>query len=140
MIAPHNAGMLFLNGKHLHFCKRVLILAFILGSNGLQAQVSGLWDANGVTGTSGYVNKGNGVIELIDAVLNGCQGGAVHETSVTYDPSTNFSKCYQVFFGCPAPGNDNIGGPDIKGDGLAFCFWKNSATFNENNGVYGSCL
>ena len=58
----------------------------------------------------------------------------VHETTSAYDPALGaaFNKCYQVFFGCP--GADNIGS-DTNGDGMTFSFWKNSATYNINNGA-----
>jgi len=97
--------------------------------------VSGGWDAGAVTSSTantGYSNHGNGVIQLLDVVsTNGCQAAAVHETSSLYDPTIgNFSKCYQVFFGCP--GNDNIGS-DTKGDGMAFSFSKGG--YNISNGL-----
>jgi hypothetical protein len=102
--------------------------------SGVFAQVSGAWDSFTGNGTPGNNNYGNGVIRLISDVNTGCAAGAVHETSSTYDPNggTTFSKCYQVFFGCP--GNDNINS-DANGDGMAFSFWKNSATYNINNGL-----
>ncbi|MFL5728887.1 MAG: T9SS type A sorting domain-containing protein [Cytophagaceae bacterium] len=109
----------------------------------LCAQVSGTWDSNSNTG-AGYTNWGSGVITLTDTTTNSgsCQGAAIHETSTTYNPNpvpgTPFSQCYRVFFGCP--GSDQIGTAgnpytDLNGDGMAFSFWKNGATFNESNGL-----
>jgi hypothetical protein len=82
---------------------------------------SGNWDSFGTTGTTGYTDHGNGVIQLLDETASGCAGAAVHETSSTYNPVTDgtFSQCYEVYFGCP--GDDEIGS-DTKGDGLAFSF------------------
>lgn len=103
---------------------------------GMSQTVSGTWDAASNTGSSGYTNWGSGVITLTDTTSGSgtCQGGAVLETSTTYSTSSasNFSQCYNVFFGCP--GNDNIGA-DANGDGMAFSFWKSTTTFNENNGL-----
>ena len=84
---------------------------------------SGGWDALSQTGTTGIVDHGNGVIQLLDNANNNCQGAAVHETSDKYDPTIDgvFNKCYEVYFGCP--GQDEIGS-DSKGDGLAFSFSK----------------
>jgi hypothetical protein len=111
----------------------------------VEAQVaqpfSGTWDAAFTTGTTGYINHGNGVIQFLDKDLDGCQGGAVHETSSKYDPSLGaaFSKCYNVFFGCP--GSDEIGS-DTKGDGMAFSFSKcgfNIGTCGGGLGYNGGC-
>ncbi len=114
----------------------LVVVTICMAGTGLRAQaVSGDWDAASVTGATGYDGSlGNGVIQLLDTDnTNGCQGAAVHETSSTYDPSSGavFDECYQVFFGCP--GNDEIGSDD-NGDGMAFSFWHNSATYNINNG------
>ncbi len=112
-----------------------MAILIVLTVHSLQAQtVSGTWDAAATNGTTGYTNKGNGVIELLNSNVVGCVAAAVHETSSTYNPTsgTSFNKCYQVFFGCP--GNDNIGS-DTKGDGMAFSFWKSTATYNINNGL-----
>jgi len=114
----------------------LIVLLKILVMVNLHAQtVSGGWDAASTVGTTGYTNYGSGVIQLLNTTnTGGCDGAAIHETSSTYDPTSGavFNKCYKVFFGCP--GNDNIGS-DTKGDGLAFSFWKNSATYNINNGL-----
>lgn len=111
-----------------------MLYIIVATASGLQAQVSGAWDSFSGTASPGNNNYGNGVIRLVSDVNTGCQGGAVHETTSLYDPTSGatFSKCYQVFFGCP--GNDNIGS-DGNGDGMAFSFWKNSATYNINNGL-----
>src|SRR6478609_3411573 len=98
-------------------------LMLLLTLNNVQAQTSGGWDAAGTTGTAGLTNWGSGVIQLLGNANTGCAGAAVHETSSTYDPTSGqtFTKCYQVFFGCP--GGDNIGS-DTHGDGMAFSFSK----------------
>lgn len=116
-------------GLHSTFILVVLMMA----GSGLKAQVSGGWDSFTGNGIPGNNNYGNGVIRLISDENTGCAAGAVHETSSTYDPGSGntFNKCYQVFFGCP--GNDEIGS-DANGDGMAFSFWKNSASYNINNG------
>lgn len=109
------------------------IMIFIASIKGLHAQVSGGWDAMAQTGgASGYTNWGSGVIQLMNTTNTGCSGSAVFETTATYDPTlgASFSKCYQVFFGCP--GGDNIGS-DSKGDGMAFSFYK--CAYNINNGL-----
>jgi len=118
----------------------IITVMLFLSCSFLKAQtVSGTWDAATSTGSSGYTNWGNGVISLTDTTTGSgsCQGSAIHETSTTYNPTLGaaFSKCYRVFFGCP--GNDQIGTSgnpytDLNGDGMAFSFWKNSATFNSN--------
>ena len=121
-----------------------LVLVALLASAKIQAQ-SGGWESQSTVGTTGYNDHGNGVIQLLNTTANGCVGSAIHETTATYDPTsgTTFSKCYQVFFGCP--GNDNIGS-DTKGDGMAFSFSK-CGGYNVNNGLacggglgyYGAC-
>ena len=111
----------------------VVFLMMLTGAV-LRAQtVSGTWDAAATAGTTGYTNWNNGVIQLLSSTTPGCVAAAVHETSVTYNPTSGatFNKCYQVFFGCP--GNDDIGS-DTKGDGMAFSFWRSNATYNINNG------
>ncbi|MDB5255897.1 MAG: type sorting protein [Chitinophagaceae bacterium] len=122
------------------FMKVVLLLSLLLIVNSLRAQtVTGsTWDLANATGSAGYINWGSGVISLTDTLTGGgaCQGSAVIETS-GYNPATNFSKCFRVFFGCP--GNDVIGTlaspyTDFNGDGMAFSFWKNNATYNASNG------
>ncbi len=84
---------------------------------------SGNWDVISTTGGGGNVDHGNGVIQLLDNTVAGCQATIAHETTNTYDPTTDgaFNRCYNVYFGCP--GNDEIGS-DSKGDGLAFSFHK----------------
>lgn len=99
---------------------------------------SGGWDGLVTDGSAGSNDYGNGVIRLLSDVNTGCSGAAVHETTPAnqYNPTTgDFNKCYQVFFGCP--GADNIGpaGSDLNGDGMAFSFWKSTATYNINNGL-----
>jgi hypothetical protein len=102
--------------------------------------LSGGWDAAGVTSSvanTGYTNHGNGVIQLLNTnSAFGCQGAYVAETSSTYDPTsgTDFSKCYQVFFGCPD--NDEIGS-DQKGDGMAFSFYKGAYNITNGNACGG---
>ena len=111
--------------------KGLALFILLLSLGALQAQ-SGGWDASATNGVSGYTDHGNGVIQLLSTASTGCAAAAIHETSSTYNPTTSdFNQCYQVYFGCL--GNDNIGS-DSKGDGLAFSFWKNSATYNINNG------
>ncbi|MBX9851491.1 MAG: hypothetical protein K2X86_07000 [Cytophagaceae bacterium] len=106
------------NSNAKAFLKMALMISVMLFIHNLHAQ-SGGWDASGTTGTSGYNDNGNGVIQLLNTTNTGCAGAAVHETSDKYDPAsgTVFNKCYQVFFGCP--NDDNIGS-DQKGDGLSF--------------------
>ncbi|MFN3404255.1 MAG: sugar-binding protein [Cytophagaceae bacterium] len=120
---------------HLDQIRKIIFALFltIISLGVINAQtVSGGWDAAGTTGTAGYTNHGNGVIQLISTDQAGCAGAAVHETTDKYDPTSGavFNKCYEVFFGCP--GNDDIGS-DTKGDGLAFSFSK--CGFNINNGL-----
>jgi len=107
----------------------IIILLFIFVD--LPAQ-SGGWDASGTTGTTGYTDWGNGVIQLMNTASTGCAGSYVSETSSTYDPSSGatFKKCYEVFFGC-STGSDNIGS-DTGGDGMAFSFSK--CAYNIGNG------
>jgi hypothetical protein len=104
-----------------------------------QSIAGSTWDLATSTPSSGYTNWGSGVISLTDTVTGTgtCQGSAVTETS-GYNPTTDFSKCFMVFFGCP--GNDVIGTlapgnpyTDQNGDGMSFSFWKSSATMNANN-------
>ncbi len=98
----------------------VFYLVFLFFTSSSYAQ-SGDWDASGTTGTTGYTDHGNGVIQLLSTATTGCAGAAVHERTDTYNPVTDgvFSKCYEVYFGCP--GDDEVGS-DTKGDGLAFSF------------------
>ena len=117
------------------------IIAFLLSITLVNAQaVSGGWDAAGVTSTvanTGYINHGNGVIQLMNTNNTfGCQGSYVAESSSTYDPTsgTDFNKCYQVFFGCPD--NDDIGS-DQKGDGMAFSFYKGAYNITNGNACGG---
>jgi hypothetical protein len=101
---------------------------------------SGGWDGLVTTGTAGNNDYGNGVIRLISDVNTGCAGSAVIETSPAnqYNATTqDFSRCFQVFFGCP--GADNIGS-DVNGDGMAFSFWKSTATYNSNGLACGGGL
>src|SRR6478609_7118973 len=112
----------------------LMIIMLLLTMTCVHAQ-SGGWDAIVTNGTAGNNDYGNGVIRLLSDVNTGCAGAAVHETTPAnqYNPTTgDFSHCYQVFFGCP--GNDNIGS-DLNGDGMAFSFWKSTATYNINNGL-----
>lgn len=120
--------------------KVMLLLSLMLIVNSLRAQsVAGsTWDLATATGGAGYTNWGSGVISLTDTVTGSgvCQGSAVIETS-GYNPTTNFSQCYRVFFGCP--GNDVIGSggnpySDFNGDGMSFNFYKNNATYTATNG------
>ena len=127
--------------------KVALLLSMLLIDNSLRAQVTttgSTWDILTTTGASGYKNWGSGVITLTDTTSGpgACQGSAVTETS-GYNPATNFSKCFRVFFGCP--GNDVIGSldgggcpscpyTDQNGDGMSFSFWKNNATYTATNG------
>ncbi len=96
-------------------------IIMLLIVTGLQAQfinaVSGGWDGAKIQG-AGFVDYGNGKVRLLNNVNNGCEGAAVFETTDTYNPcSGNFSKCYQVVFGCD----------DAGADGLAFMFSTCSA-------------
>lgn len=116
------------------FKAALMLLMLLLTITCVHAQ-SGGWDAVVTNGTAGNNDYGNGVIRLLSDVNTGCAGAAVHETSPAnqYNPTTSdFSHCYQVFFGCP--GADNIGS-DVNGDGMAFSFWKSTATYNINNGL-----
>lgn len=114
----------------------LLFILILIHFSSVRAQ-SGGWDAFNTSGSTGYFDHGNGVIQLLNTVNTGCAGAAVHETSDKYDPCSGltFSKCYQVFFGCP--GDDQIGS-DTKGDGLAFSFSK--CGYNINNGACGGGL
>ncbi len=109
----------------------ILIICLLTNFQIIYAQ-SGGWDATSTNGAAGLTDHGNGVIQMIDVTPSGCAAGAVHETTDLYDPTIDgvFSKCYQVYFGCP--GDDQIGS-DTKGDGLAFSFSK--CAFNINNGL-----
>ncbi len=117
-----------------------ILICLVLSVTGLYAQ-SGGWDSFNVfpNATVGYTDHGNGVIQLMNTTNVGCASSAVHETTDTYDIGAgNFSKCYQVFFACP--GGDNAQTPgnlytDTKGDGMAFSFWRSTATFNINSGA-----
>ncbi|MDF2457353.1 MAG: type sorting protein, partial [Cytophagaceae bacterium] len=122
------------------FMKVVLLMGLLLIVNSLRAQsVAGsTWNLATATPGAGYTNWGSGVISLTDTVTgNGvCQGSAVIETS-GYNPTTNFSQCYRVFFGCP--GNDVIGSggnpySDFNGDGMSFNFFRNNTTYTATNG------
>lgn len=122
-----------------------MVVMMLLTISRLKAQPSVIgttWDlatTYSVSGLAGYKNwNANGVITLTDTTSapgNTCRASSVTETS-GYNPATNFSMCFKVFFGCP--GNDVIGSAssppasyytDLNGDGLAFSFWKNNATF-----------
>ena len=112
----------------------LMVITLLSSKTELHAQVSGNWDSYATDGTAGYSNLGGGVITLLSDGTNTCAAAAVHETTNRYNTSsaTSFSKCYQVFFGCP--GNDNIGS-DVNGDGVAFSFWPSTSTYNVNNGL-----
>jgi hypothetical protein len=99
---------------------------------------SGGWNGSSSTGNSGYIDHGNGVIQLLNTNSDGCAGAAVYVTSDKYFPcnGVSFNKCYKVFFGCP--GNDDFGS-DSKGDGMAFSFY-NCGSYNINNGACGGGL
>lgn len=127
------------------FVKVMLLLAMLLIANNLRAQslVGSTWDLGTATGGSGYKNWTGGVITLTDTTTGSgvCQGAAVTETS-GYNPTTDFNMCFRVFFGCP--GSDVIGSldgggcpscpyTDLNGDGMAFSFWKNNATYSAGN-------
>ncbi len=112
----------------------LMIIMLLLTITFAQAQ-SGGWDGLVTINTPGNNDYGNGVIRLISDANTGCSGAAVLETTPAnqYNPTTgDFSRCFQVFFGCP--GADNIGpaGTDLNGDGMAFSFWNSSATYNSN--------
>ncbi|HSZ72229.1 MAG TPA: Ig-like domain-containing protein, partial [Cytophagaceae bacterium] len=114
--------------NNLTWLLKVAIMAFMLflSVTYLRAQaVSGGWTLYQYTGNpTGYQDYGNGVVRLISKVNTGCAGAAVSK-STAYSPTSgsDFSQCYQAFFGCP--GNDNIGnGTDQNGDGMAFSFFK----------------
>lgn len=118
----------------------ILLLLTFTGINA-QSLTGSTWDLATSTPGSGYTNwpANNGVISLTDTTTgatNTCRGSAVTETS-GYNPATNFSQCFKVFFGCP--GNDQIGTlatpyTDQNGDGMAFSFWKSNATYTATNG------
>lgn len=122
--------------KDSNWLLKAALMLFLLFLTMAYAQAqSGGWDAIVTDGTAGNTDYGNGVIRLLSDVNTGCAGAALHETTPAnrYNPTTgNFSQCYQVFFGCP--GADNIGS-DVNGDGMAFSFWKSTATYNINNGL-----
>jgi gliding motility-associated-like protein len=115
--------------------QRWFLSALVLfGAVNAFAQPSGGWDeTQTIGGSHGLTDHGNGVIQLLDRTSGECSGASVHETTDLYDPTTDgtFSKCYEVYFGCP--GNDVINGPDTKGDGLAFSFYKGG--YDINNGL-----
>jgi hypothetical protein len=136
---------LFCSGCHVsiifHRLPKIIFMMTMLplSLTNLHAQslTGSTWDLATQTPNSGYHNWGSGVISLTDTVTGSgtCQGSAVTETS-GYNPTTDFSKCFMVLFGCL--GNDQIGTSgnpytDQNGDGLAFSFWKQSATMNANN-------
>lgn len=106
---------------------KLVFLSFILSltASNLQAQ-SGSWsgkremayDIHVTNGSGGYFDYGGGVIQLTNSVFSGCTASAVH-SGVKYNHcDSNFSKCYQVLFGCG------------DADGLAFSF---SYGCNPNN-------
>ncbi len=123
-------------GLALSWIMQTTFIANLILFTGLGANAqSGGWDSYAETGgATGYTDHGNGVIQLLNTASTGCSATALHETTDTYDPTVDgvFNKCYEVFFGCP--GNDQINS-DQKGDGMAFSFWRNSATYNINNGL-----
>jgi len=120
------------NGKLL-----AAIFLFFLVNYNLDAQVSGTWDSNTTNG-AGYANKGNGVIQLTDGNPDGKVSSAVRETTSLISSGGDFSRCYQVFFGCVK--SDNIGS-DASGDGMAFTLYNPSTcTFNENGNAGGGGL
>jgi hypothetical protein len=133
----------FTRSRYHHLAKNLLIqsrsysllLIYLILFTKLHAQVSGGWNTNNTLGTTGYANRGNGVIELTDNAATGKVASSVSVTSPTYNPTTSdFNKCYKVFFGCP--GSDNIGS-DQGGDGMAFSFSTCSYTLVANSGGGG---
>jgi hypothetical protein len=105
-----------------HVAWMLKLIVIVLISSNLQAQtfvptVSGGWDGAKYQG-SGYNDYGNGVVRLLNNTADGCEGAGVYETTSQYFPCAgNFSKCYQVVFGCD----------DAGADGLAFMFSTCSA-------------
>ncbi len=136
-----------MSSSYVTFIVMLIVLSFTSLFTNLKAQslTGSTWDigyatvvyagAPQTTGAAGYINWTAGVISLTDTTTgtsNSCRGAAVTETS-GYNPTTNFNKCFKVFFGCP--GNDVIGTSgnpytDQNGDGMAFSFWKSSDTYN----------
>ncbi|MBX9851497.1 MAG: T9SS type A sorting domain-containing protein [Cytophagaceae bacterium] len=116
-----------------------IVLLLTVAKLNAQSVAGSTWDAAAATANAGYINWGSGVISLTDTTTGSgsCQGAVISETG-GYNPTTNFSQCFKMFFGCP--GNDQIGTAgnpytDFNGDGMAFTFWKNSATYNINAGT-----
>lgn len=89
----------------------------LLSIAGLHAQ-SGSWNGNRqmsnnnhvTDGSGGYVDYGNGVIQLTNDVFSGCTASAVHSGERYNLIDSSFSKCYKVLFGCG------------DADGMAFSF------------------
>ena len=101
-----------------------IILLFLCIKN-LQAQTAftpgAPWDYGYYSsGTAGTVVHKNGVVQLLSNVT-GAAAASVHKTTNQINTGTSWSRCYNVFFGCPGP--DNIGS-DLMGDGLAWSLYN----------------
>ena len=112
--------------KSLRLNNCAVIILFLLTITSLQAQTTftpgGPWDYGYYSsGTAGTVVHNNGVVQLLSSTA-GASAASVHETTTKINTGTSWNICYNVFFGCP--GSDNIGGPDTKGDGLAWSLYN----------------
>jgi hypothetical protein len=111
--------------KELQLKNYILIILLLLTIPNLQAQTAftpgGPWDYGYYSSAgAGTVVHNNGVVQLLSNVP-GASAASVHETTSKINTGTSWSRCYNVFFGCP--GTDNIGS-DIMGDGMAFSLYN----------------
>jgi hypothetical protein len=112
--------------KSLQLKNYTAIVLFLLTlTTGLQAQTAftpgGAWDAGWSSSSAGTVVHNNGVVQLVSiASVSGPEGASVQETNNLIVTGASWSRCYNVFFGCP--GNDNIGS-DQQGDGMAWSIY-----------------
>ena len=110
----------------------------------INSAVSGPWNkaytyAQTTAVNPGFKDWGNGVIQLTDSTTgNQCQGTTLLVNSTPYNTNSvsNFSVCYNAFFGCP--GNDQINA-DARSDGMSFSFIRNSSVPNMDFQDYWTC-
>jgi hypothetical protein len=126
--------------KLLQLKNYVVMTLFLLTLTSLRAQTAftpgGSWDYGYYSsGTAGTVVHNNGVVQLLSSTA-GASAASVHETTPANQiiTGTSWSRCYNVFFGCP--GSDNIAGPDTKGDGLAWSLYNPLFSSCEPTGGY----
>lgn len=111
--------------KSLQLKNCAVIILLLLSIKNLQAQTAftpgSPWDYGYYSSAgAGTVVHNNGVVQLLSNVP-GASAASVHETTNQINTGTSWSRCYNVFFGCP--GTDNIGS-DIMGDGMAFSLYN----------------